>query len=198
MVENAQTWKGFGYLNSPDPNRWDYYLHKILPMQTGWDTQYSTFVEFVKALSQNWVSSIPVILRNLAEKNVTIEDFFKLERNVTFKMAALLHDVNILHREIVNIPTADVSPFISKLSHAFLPTVVYQLEEYGLPRMISKKIHNSGLINFERPELTIHNTIDFFNQVGLRTLRHRVATLDKFDIFVLKYFYQGIEVKRNV
>jgi hypothetical protein len=196
MKLNNQTWKGFGFLNSSSPDKWDYYLFKILRLNGYWDTSHTIFVEFVKALSENWTSSIPAILRKLSEHNLTIDDFFKLERNATFKLAALVHDVNILYKEIIQQSNADVSPFISKLSHAFLPTVVYQLEEYGLPRMISRKIHNSRLIDFNSEELTIHGVIEIFNRIGINTVRSRVTTLDKFDVWVLKYFYQGIETRR--
>ncbi|MDL2141617.1 DEAD/DEAH box helicase [Flavobacterium collinsii] len=197
MRDNSQSWNGFGFLNNNDPDRWHYFLHKILRLHRGWDTSHTVFVEFVKALSVNWTSSIPAILRNLTEHNVTIEDFFKLERNATFKLASLIHDVNILHKEMIGHNNSDVSPFISRLSHAFLPTVVYQLEEYGLPRMISRKIHRSRLIDFTTADLTIHEVIDKFNEIGIRTVRARVTDLDQFDIFVLKYFYQGIETQKS-
>lgn len=194
MLSNKKSWNGFGYLNSSDPENWNYFLHKILPLHKGWDTTHTIFVQFVKVLSTNWENSIPSILRQLSEHEITIEDFFKLERNVTYKLAALLHDINILYKEVIGPkPNSDVSPFISKLSHAFLPTVVYQLEEYGMPRMVSRKIHNSKLINFMDPDLTIHSVIDIFNKMGINYVRQRVNSLDKFDIFVLKYFYQGIE-----
>lgn len=198
MKNNSQSWNGFGYLNNNDPEKWGYYLHKMLPLQSGWDTSYTIFVEFIKALSNNWTNTIPNILRGLSEHNISVEDFFKYERNATFKLASLVHDVNILHKEISGNQNADVSPFISRLSHAFLPTVVYQLEEYGLPRMISRKIHLSGLIDFTNQDLTIHDTISIFNKIGITTVRTRVSSLDQFDIFVLKYFYQGIETKASV
>ena len=89
----------------------------------------------------------------------------------------------------------DISPFIAKISHAFLPSLVYQLEEYGLPRMISKKVHDSGLINFLDPELTIHEAIDLFNNIGKSRLINETKRLDDFDIYILKYFYDGITLE---
>ena len=86
----------------------------------------------------------------------------------------------------------DISPFIAKISHAFLPSVVYQLEEYGLPRMISKKVHRSKLINFFDSELTIHKAIDLFNQIGKNKLIEETKRLDDFDIYIINYFYDGI------
>jgi hypothetical protein len=49
--------------------------------------------------------------------------------------------------------------------YAFLPKNVYLLEEYGLPRMISKKIQLSGLINIEDNDIDLHSIIDNFNEL---------------------------------
>lgn len=56
----------------------------------------------------------------------------------------------------------DISYFIGKASNAFLPKLVYQLEEIGLPRMICRKIQRSGLINFEDKNVEISTIIDRF------------------------------------
>lgn len=63
--------------------------------------------------------------------------------------------------------------------------------------MISRKIHRSRLIDFTTADLTIHQVIDKFNEIGIRAVRSRVLDLDQFDIFVLKYFYQGIETRKT-
>jgi hypothetical protein len=192
MKNDPNSWNGFGFLNSTNTESWGRLLHKMLYLQPGWEATHTAFVEFVKALSSNWERSIPTILRSLSEHEVDIEKFFKLERTATFKLAALVHDVNILQKEILNNPNSDVSPFIAKLSHAFLPSVVYQLEEYGLPRMISKKIHAAKAINFFEEGLTIHKAIEIFNSIGLTNLRASIPNLDRFDVWVLQYFYEGI------
>jgi hypothetical protein len=119
-----------------------------------------------------------------------INDFFKLERNVTFKLSSLVNDINILQKAILKDGT-DVSPFISKLSHAFLPSVVYQLEEYGLPRMISKKIHHNSVINLLDNDLTIHNAIEKFHHFGKDKLL-AMNFLETFDRYILEHFYDGI------
>lgn len=81
----------------------------------------------------------------------------------------------------------------NRLSHTFLPSVVYQLEEYGLPRMISRKLHNNKVINFLDEELTIHKTIERFSQIGKENLLSR-QFLDEFDKYILDYFFDGITV----
>jgi hypothetical protein len=131
----------------------------------------------------------------LYEYEVSIEDLFKLERRVTFKLAALISDVNILHKIIVD-ENVDISPFVAKLSRAFLPSVVYQLEEYGLPRMISRKVHHKGIINFEESGLTIHDAIADFNRIGEERLLSLVG-LQRFERYIIHYSYAGIKQKEN-
>ena len=194
MKINPNEWSGLGYLNSPDVNDWDRLLYKIINIRPGgWDTSYKKFVGFIKILSQNWTKSIPELLIDLDTYDIGIDDFFKLERNATYKFASLLNDVNLLQKEILIDKNYDISFFISSISHAFLPKVVYQLEEFGLPRMLSKKIHNSGLINFEYKELTLHKVIELFNKIGKEKLYEKVDFED-FDKYIIEYFYDGITI----
>ena len=123
---------------------------------------------------------------------VTIEKFFDLERNVTFKVATMLKDVNTLYNHIFE-DDVDVSPFIAKASHAFLPRLVYELEEYGLPRMVSKKIHNSGIIDLEDNTLPIHTVISQFNALGSGTIKSRIQNLHPFEDYIINYFFEGIQ-----
>ncbi len=195
---NRSEWNGLAYLNSANPENWDRLLYRIIGLAPGgWDAPYRTFVEFIKILSKNWQSMIPQLLLELDEYDVSVDMFFKLERNVSYKFASLLNDVNVLQKAILKNDSVDISSFIVKLSHAFLPSVVYQLEEYGLPRMISKKIHNSGIIDFENTELTIHLAIEAFNNIGKEEVLLKTMGLHRFDKYILDYFYDGIKIKHN-
>ena len=188
---NPTSWQCLRQLTYSDPQYWEAALYKILYLQPGaWETSYNVYVEFVKTLSQNWTKSMPELLQELDEVGVGLDSFFKLERNVTFKLASLIADINVLQKSILN-SGIDLSPFVSKLSSAFLPTVVYQLEEYGLPRMITKKIHKAGLINFEDPDLTLNNAILKFQEINYEDVVHR-AELDPFDVYIYNYFLDGI------
>jgi hypothetical protein len=194
MAKNPDSWNGLGYLNSPKRNDWDTSLYKIINLiPGGWDTKSSTFVAFIKILRDNWFKSIPELLYALQPYDVSINDFFQLERNVSFKFAALLKDVNTLQREILKDKGYDISRFVAWISHAFLPSVVYQLEEYGLPRMISKKIHDAKVIDFYNKELQIDGVIDLFRKIGKDEIMHKVV-LDEFDNYILNYFYDGISI----
>ena len=195
MSQNPEAWNGLSYLNSTNRNHWDTTLYRIINLLPGgWETKSSTFVAFIKALRDNWFKTIPQLLSDLEAYDISIDDFFKLERTLTFKFASLLKDVNTLQKEILKHKNYDVSRFISYISHAFLPTVVFQLEEYGLPRMISKKIHKSGVINFYDKDLNLHKSIETFNSLDIDYIVEK-AKLTEFEKYILAYFYDGISTE---
>ncbi|MFM5249538.1 DEAD/DEAH box helicase [Aeromonas hydrophila] len=192
ISSNKDEWNGLGFLNSAFPDDWDRFLYKAINFHPGgWGIEYWKFVEFIKVISNNWNKSIPELLEELEQYDIGIDDFFKLERNITFKLSATFNDINILQKKMLEKPT-DISPFISKLSHAFLPPLVYQLEEYGLPRMITKKIHQANIINFEHPEIELHIVLNIFKTIPFDILTTLVPDLDVFDKYILSYFYDGI------
>lgn len=196
LTKNPTDWNGLYYLNEFKPENWDRLLYKIIKLQPGnWDTGYKVFVEFIKIIAYNWRKSIPELLKDLEDYDVGIDTFFLLERNVTFKFAALLNDLNALQKKILKDKQYDISKFIRWCSNAFLPKVVFQLEEYGLPRMISKKIHESGIINFYDENLTIHIAVEKFNEIGEEMIIEKTKTLDEFDKYILNYFFEGIKLQ---
>jgi hypothetical protein len=191
MKSSPGEWRGFGYLNSRNPDEWEYMLYKILKLKPGgWDTTFTNVVTVAKAIANNWTRDLPQIISSLDGSGIDIEEFFKLERTVTFKLSALLSDANELHKIIVD-PSVDVSGFVGRMSRAFLPSAVYHLEEYGLPRMISKKIHNARLINFEDPNMDLLTALEVFKTLGIKRFLE-VKNLDLFDRYVVKFFFDGI------
>lgn len=192
IKSNPNHWRGLSFLNSDSTENWGWILHKVLKLSPGiWDCTYTKFVDFVKLLSRNWDLSLPELLDELDAVDIDIQLFFLLERNATFKLTSLLSDLNVLQRELLPDRNIDISPFIAKLSRAFLPSCVYALEEYGLPRMLSKKIFASGIINFLQDDLALHDAIDKLNQRSKR-IRESVRDLDEFDHYVLNFFFEGI------
>lgn len=192
-----EEWKNLSYLNSFNPDDWDYSLYRLLRMvPSGWDASYTDIVNFTKTISNGWELPFPQLLENLNDQNISVDSFFGLERSITYKLSALLNDVNTILKNILKNTTVDISPFIFKVSHAFLPPVVYQLEEYGLPRMISRKVHDAHVIDFEKKDNNLHGIINQFLDIGLQEIVANVPDLDKFDIFILSYFYDGITLKR--
>ncbi|WP_110693637.1 DEAD/DEAH box helicase [Salinicola halophyticus] len=191
LAYNSDEWNGLGYLNSSNVDDWQRLLYKVINIHPGgWGVKYNKFVGFIKVLSQNWIKTIPELLNELDQYDIGIDEFFELEKNVTFKLAATLSDINVLQQKILDNP-ADISPFIFKVAHAFLPPVAFQLEEYGLPRMITKKIHSARLIDFEN-ELDLHQVIVKFKALTMPHLIGSVESFDEFDKYIIKYFYEGI------
>tara|TARA_B110000240_G_C13490089_1_gene449195 strand:- start:152 stop:2272 length:2121 start_codon:yes stop_codon:yes gene_type:complete len=194
LTVNPSDWNGLYYLNEFNPEEWTRLIYKIINLQPGnWETKNKTFVEFIKIIAHNWKKSIPELLQELEIYDVGVNEFFKLERNVTFKFTSLLKDLNSLQKVLLKSKNYDISRFITLCSQAFLPKVVFQLEEYGMPRMISKKLQNSEIIDFYDKELTIHKAIEIFNEIGMSKLIERTENLDDFDIYILEYFFDGIK-----
>lgn len=192
MKNDQKKWIGLSYLNSSNPEEWEHSLMSVFSIIRNVGAGYSDMFEFIKSISKNWNNTIPQMLPLLQGCGVTIEKFFDLERIVTFKVATMLKDVNTLYNHIFT-EDVDVSPFIAKASHAFLPRLVYELEEYGLPRMVSKKIQNSGIIDLEDNTLSIHSVIAHLNNIGCKSLKSRIQDLHPFEDYIFDYFFEGIQ-----
>lgn len=191
---NRDSWNGLVYLNSDNADDWERMLYKFIKLQPGgWGIEYSKFVGFIKVLADNWKKTIPELLAELDEYDIGVDKFFELERNVTFKLTSLLNDVNVLQKKIFDEPS-DISSFISKASSAFLPPLVYQLEEYGLPRMVSRAVHRSGLINLEDEDCELHDVLTQFANLSMRQKLLLNQYFDHFDKYIFAYFIDGIRV----
>lgn len=192
MRENINSWNGLAYLNSENPDDWEDILYKIMRLIGNTGACYSDLIAYIKLISDNWKHSIPQILPYLQGNGVTIEKYFELEKVVSFKMASMIRDVNYLYNIIAK-KNVDVSSFSFKLSNAFLPRNVYELEEYGLPRMVSKKIQNTGLINLEDSETSLHEILLQLKEIGLEKIKQQIGeNLHPFENYILNYFYDGI------
>lgn len=73
-----------------------------------------------------------------------------------------------------------------------MPKNVFELEEYGLPRMLSKKINDAQLIDLEDENMPISKVIEKIKEIGFETITAQCPNLHPFDIYILKYFFEGI------
>ncbi len=140
-------------------------------------------------MPDNWTRSIAEIYSDLS--GISYEDLFSAERYLSYNLCSTLSVINIL-RKSFNPASPDISLFIGRAANAFLPKLVYQLEEYGLPRMISRKIQDSNLINLENDSIEISDVITQFKNIGKERLIKSVKNLLPFDCFIIDYFYEGI------
>lgn len=190
MKENPREWNGLGHLNGDDPSKWEWFLSKITYLYGGFP-DYKKLIILTKVVSKNWIKTVSELLNELSEYSIDIDDFFKIERRISFNLTHALKCVNKLQEGILY-NRKNISPFIFKTSHAFLPKNVYLLEEYGLPRMLSKKIQLSGLVDLESNEKDLHSIIDKFNDMGCKHVIDKVNELMDFDKYILEYFFDGI------
>ena len=101
-----------------------------------------------------------------------------------------------MNKQVVYSGTPDISEFIHKASNAFLPKLVFQLEEYGLPRRISKKMQRSGLVNLEDDNKEINAVIMEFNRIGIDKVLSSIRRLHPFEDYIIRYFYDGISTNK--
>lgn len=157
-------------------------LHVPLPLKT------------IHIMAKNWDLAVPQIIQKLPknlQSDRAVEKYFEFERKISYKFSnALSVFVSIYNcRRGSNI---DLSSPISRIASAFLPKVVYQLEEYGLPRSLSKKITDEGLIVLDDPSMTITKAISSFKEIGKDKLYNAIPNRHDFEKYILDYFYSGI------
>ena len=192
LENNKRKWNGLRYLNSSNPNDWDFLLKNLL-WHMRWGSKQEErekLVNAIKICSNNWELPMSSILDQLKDIEMSIDDYFAFEKKLTFDMASFLSDFNVIQKHILDI-NVDIEPFITKIRNAFLPTVVFVLEEFGLPRMISKKIQDSGLVDFEEEGLTTQVAISELIDKKIEIMQ--IRTLDSFDKNILDYFYLGVQ-----
>ncbi len=179
----------FTYLFNDEPNKW-FILNKVASIAE-FHCSGNT-IELVKKLSQNWTKPLPKLIKDMG---IDLDDFFKFENHVAFKIASLFSDINTLQKILYPEKGVDISSFVTKLSNVFLPSVVYTLEEFGLPRIISKKLHECGFINFENKELTLEQALDKFKEHtadDIINILKEKNLYDDFEDYILNYFYEGL------
>ena len=196
ISNNPEKWNGLSYLNSDDPQQWERFIRQATYLDPGkWGVgphgqQHEKFVQFVMVMANNWITPVKELIKIFDDIDISPNEFFSLERKIAFNLSSLFSDINTIQKKILK-KGYDIGSFINKLSSAFLPKLVYELEEYGLPRMIARKIQDAGLINFEDESMSLHQTIVLFQDISLETVLV-IGNLDQMDKYILTYFYDGI------
>ena len=190
-IKNDANWpRNFGALAKHNTYDWKEALEDVIDaaclQRKG---QLRTFAGI--ALGQ-WHMTFQQLYNKVKNFSISYEDMFDFERKISFHLCSLLSLVYTIKSELYP-RTPDITPFIHSASNGFLPKLVYQLEEYGLPRMISKKIHVSHVMNLENDDIEIGTVIDRFKRIGYDRLVEKTMGLDAFDKWIIKYFYEGIE-----
>lgn len=202
IVKNSELFaKSIKYLNSDNPDDWGFIkkkeirevILKILSEKS--KNAYFNIINYAKYNYSGITQTINNINKERKQYKIDINQYFEIEKTISFDIASFFNDLNqimqILHPE----KGIDISSFVTKLSNAFLPSVVYTLEEFGLPRIISKKLHQCKFIDFENEDLTLEQTLYKFkeHEAGdiINILKKNNLYYD-FEDYILNYFYDGL------
>lgn len=190
--KDLSKYRGLKTLNSNNVNDWnDVALYAVLRLKGGVGCDYSDFIRYLKAITNNWTLTIPDILSGLRSSGITIEKYFELEKQITFAFPAFLSDVVSIYNIFAD-EKIEISTFIAKCNSAFLPKLVYEIEEYGLPRMLSRKFQDANLVNFEDNNLTIHDIIKHLLDISRHGVYKQIPNLTSFEKYIIAVFYEGI------
>lgn len=138
LKENPDWPKGYAALSATDTYKWRESVLDVVDL-----LRDSKMVRLIKIaiwkMPENWTRSIAEIYSELS--GISYEDLFSVERYLSYNLCSTFSVINIL-KKLLDPLSPDISLFIGRAANAFLPKLVYQLEEYGLPRMISRKIQD--------------------------------------------------------
>lgn len=164
-------------------------MYDLTPSKLDLPCRKGAVVKYINDLFDGY-SSLPELF-DKPELEYTIEEYFKCERFLSFKVASFLNMINVIRLTLVR-KAKDLSPVIYKMRYAFLPKFVFQLEEYGLPRMISLKIHLSGAVSMDDDSITLKDLLLLFSS---SKIRYKISLMEWNEIekFILNYFYEGID-----
>ncbi|WP_169764481.1 DEAD/DEAH box helicase [Campylobacter mucosalis] len=175
----------FQYSNDNNIDKWGFFKKLIKGKQISF--------EHVKIMSNFYNKTIPELMEELNIADISI--FFDLENKITYELSTYFSDINELQKVIFENNSYDISNCIYKLTNLFMPANILQLEEYGLPRVISKKINNIKLLPIDNDNIKITELINQFKDIGKENLINELNEnnlLEPFDINFIEYFYDGI------
>ncbi|EAJ1119085.1 DEAD/DEAH box helicase [Campylobacter lari] len=201
IVENAELFeKSIEYLNSDVPDEWGFIkkkeireiVFKILNEKSR--NAYFKIIDYGK---HNY-DGVKQTINNISKQErykINISQYFDIEKAISFDIASFFNDLNQIMQILYPEKEIDISSFVTKLSNAFLPSVVYTLEEFGLPRIISKKLHQCGFIDFENNDLIIEQALSKFKEHtadDIINILKEKNLYDNFEDYILNYFYEGL------
>lgn len=191
IYRNPSSFQVLKLLNGSSEN-WDNALYRMQEFEgVRWEAKKSHVVHFIKIISQSWENTLPAMIAQAETKGISIDRFFTLERNLPFKIGSVLGDFNLINLSLFD-ATFDISPFIARVSRGFLPPLVFFLEEYGLPRMIARAMHDAKLFDFEA-DMNVVEALQIIKDVGEKAVIEVIGNELPFNTFVVRNFFAGIK-----
>lgn len=193
MKEKSNTWNWRWFLNSPICDNRYRLLNKIyflVPWFYNLKIDSEKINTYIKYAQNAWNIPFNQTLELLNKEWVTIDAVFKIENFISNNLASFLSDIWKLYNYYFN-KNISIDSLVNRLSKIFLPVNVYNLEEYWLPRVISRKIQNSWLINLEDDNIPTSEIISQFVKLWKDELL-KYHEFDNFDKYIIEYFFNWI------
>ena len=114
----------FSLLQSDDVRDWKKPINEILsiifpdfknPYQIGLRKNMAAYINAVAGM--DWLSPLKSVLYSLAGHKISIDSYFKLERDTSFKVSSCIRDINVIMQAMGM--TIDLSGLINRMSNAF-------------------------------------------------------------------------------
>lgn len=204
IVENAELLqKSIRHLNNNNPSKWGFIISKNIQkvvFRILNDKSKDAYLKIINYGKYNYCG-VEQTINNINKQakqeryKIDINKYFDIERIISFDIASFFNDLNQIMQILYPEKKIDISSFVTKLSNAFLPSVVYTLEEFGLPRIISKKLHKCEFIDFGNKDLTIEQVLDKFKEYTADNIINKLKEknlYDDFEDYILNYFYEGL------
>jgi hypothetical protein len=190
---NPNTWSKIRFISDPSHPSWESTIYNILKIEATFGIQHKIFVDFLKVLTHYKNEIIPNIPKLLIRLKINVDTYFKLERKLSFEFSSLLNDINNIQKILLSEYSINIDNYVHQCSYAFLPKNVFLLEEYGLPRMVTKKLYPllyPGL-NPDDNETNIHELLNDLAQLKNLNLSD-LTILSEFERYILEFFLDGI------
>lgn len=194
IYNDKNEWKKIKFLNSKNSSDWDSPILTILfnsAVMKKKMIDFHVFSKYVINSSNNWKFPLNQQIKKMFDIGVSINDYFKFEKYMSYDFSSIVNDINILLKYLLPNENIDISTFSAKLSYAFLPPLVYYLEEYGLPRTLSKEISDFKIINFEE-DIPVSDFLTKLKLLGSDTIISSLKWENSFNKEILEYFFRGI------
>ncbi|MBN9675962.1 DEAD/DEAH box helicase [Salipiger bermudensis] len=182
-----------GNLNSSNAAHWKTALYEILNISSrSYGARKGLVVPAIQVMSRNWSHGSRRVCEDflaLEHSEGDLEMMFKIEKEVSFNLAALISDIGVVAKHIgVHVNT---ERFATQLSHCFLPSAVHQIEEFGLPRVTTRLLLKSKVISQSDVEGDVQDLIDALKEIPKSSFRN-VSGIRDIEIYMIESFLSGV------
>lgn len=194
-MQGSDNWTILQELNDEHPYNWElkplkklvgYFWNKVP------DQECKLFVDYIFTARYGWERGLKKTILELKEKNIDEYLYFYFEKFLSNDLVTLIRNHNIAYNLTHSEAHCKLDILMARFSSAFLPPLVFSLEEMGLPRGLSRRIHEAGLIDLERTDISMNKLLEEMQSIGMEEIIDTLKCKNTFDAYILKNFFKGI------